>query len=174
MRKSIKVICIAALLAALDIITVRLLSITIPPTERVSFQFLPDFLAGGLLGPVYAGLTCLAADLIGSTVFAMGVFSPYITVVAVARGVMYGLILYKRPPNMAYTLAAVILTGLVVDLVMMTAALSLTYGNEFVPLLIAKAPFKAAQTAVACIIMCAVWGRFGNSIKRAAGMERRR
>ncbi|MCL2083198.1 MAG: folate family ECF transporter S component [Oscillospiraceae bacterium] len=114
MRKNeIRSLVMAALLAALDIVTTRTLfaQAFMPPGTfevRVSLQFLWYGLAGWLLGPGWAIGSAVSGDLIGSMMNAggTGTFFPGYTLTALVSGLACGMLLYKRQPRLWRALLA--------------------------------------------------------------------
>ena len=88
-RQTIRKLTYAALLVAMDIVLARYLAIPLG-YERLSLQFLPDGMAGILLGPVFGGMVTLGADLLGMLIQSGGLsINPLISVAAILRGVGY-------------------------------------------------------------------------------------
>ena len=89
-----------ALLVALDIVLSRFGSINLWNT-RIGFGFVPIVVAGMLLGPFKAAVTAAVADVIGALLVPTGAFFPPLTVTAVLRGILYGIMLKYVPEYMA-------------------------------------------------------------------------
>ncbi len=85
-----------ALLVALDIVLSRFGSINMWNT-RIGFGFVPIVVAGMLLGPFKAAVTAAVADVIGALLVPTGAFFPPLTVTAVLRGILYGVMLKYVP-----------------------------------------------------------------------------
>lgn len=85
-----------AVLVALDIVLSRFGSINLWNT-RIGFGFVPIVVAGMLLGPFKAALTAGVADVIGALLVPTGAFFPGLTVTAVLRGILYGIMLKIIP-----------------------------------------------------------------------------
>jgi len=98
----LKKIALSALLISLHIVITRYLSIQ-TPFLRISFEVIPLLLAGMILGPKYAVLIGVVADMLGATVFATSgaPFFPGFTLNAALIGCICGLLLYetKDLPN---------------------------------------------------------------------------
>ena len=71
----------------------------IPVTELIElrFQFLPIALAGLLMGPAVGGMVGALTDLLAYLVRPTGPYFPGFTVSSMLTGIIFGLILYKRP-----------------------------------------------------------------------------
>ena len=92
----IKKIVLSALLLASLIILARFLSIK-TPILVISFSFIPLALSAILLGPAWTATIAILGDLIGATLFPSGPFFPGFTLSAGISGLIYGLLLYKKP-----------------------------------------------------------------------------
>lgn len=118
-----------ALLIAMNIVFVRLLSVQTPVT-RLDFGFIPIFLAGSLFGPVWGGIAGGAADILGMLVNSKGMayFFPW-TINAVLHGVIYGLFLYQKEKTWLRVIACVLLQGVLVNLLLGSIWGTLYLGN---------------------------------------------
>ena len=112
LKKPILWITTGALFVALDIVSTRLLpTYFLPPGTflvRVSPQFLIFSIAGWSLGPIWAMGTAIASDLIGVFLNPTGTGQFFLgyTLTAGLSGLVYGLLLYKRPPALWRSLLA--------------------------------------------------------------------
>ena len=90
-----RVICIAAILAALFIV---LYSVKLQVTAdlRITFTFIPLALSGWLLGPVPAMLVGLIGDLLGCVLFPAGPYFPGFTLTQILTGLIFGIFLYHK------------------------------------------------------------------------------
>lgn len=134
----------AALLVAIDIIAARFLYFYTPGNiDRISLQFIPNALSGLLFGPAWGALTCVAGDMLGMFINPSGMsFNPLITLSAGVRGVLYGLLLYKKDASFRRVLLAVGMVTLVVDLGLNPVWLSIMYGKAWLVVLWAKIPVR--------------------------------
>ena len=124
----------AALLLAMDIVLARFTAIPLG-YERISLQFLPDYMAGLLLGPVWGGLVTLGGDILGMLVQSGGLtINPLISLAALLVGVLSGLFLHKKRNELTYgkILIALIITQLIADIAIKSFALHL-YFYQAVP-----------------------------------------
>lgn len=90
-----KKIILSALLLGVTIVLARFLSIN-TPLLVIGFSFVPMALAGFLLGPKYAAIICGLSDLIGALLFPFGTYFVGFTISAICKGLIYGLVLYKK------------------------------------------------------------------------------
>lgn len=128
-----------ALLIALNIILSRFLAIPIGTIIRISFGFIPIIMMGFLFGPLYAGIGAGIADIIGTLMFpTMGPYFPGFTLSAITTGVIYGLVFYKKVPNIKRIVFANFLVIVIVHLSMNALWLSMITGKAFMVLLVPK------------------------------------
>ena len=93
--KKLKKIIISALLLAATIVINRFLSIN-TSILSIGFDFVPLILAGIILGWKYSLLIAVLADLIGSLLFPFGTYFVGYTISSALRGLVYGLLLYRK------------------------------------------------------------------------------
>ena len=86
---NLRVMVVAALLAALSIVLGKYLAINLSETVRISFENLSIILAGLLFGPIIGGATGAVADLVGCLLVGYAI-NPIITAGAVLIGVISG------------------------------------------------------------------------------------
>lgn len=89
-------LCVMGILVALQIILSRITAISVGNWLRISFGFLPNAIAGYLLGPIGGLLVAVVGDALG-TILTGQVINPGLSVAAALGGFLYGLFLYKRP-----------------------------------------------------------------------------
>lgn len=128
-----------ALLIALNIILVRFAQITLGPTLRITFGFVPIVIMALLFGPIYAGIGAALADFIGAIIFPVGgAYFPGFTLSAILTGVIYGQILYGKRLNMWRILAANCLVIILVQLLLNSLWLTILYDKAFIALITSK------------------------------------
>lgn len=127
-----------SLFIAMQIILTRFLSIQ-TPIIRIGFSFLPLALSAVLFGPVYAGIAAAIADVIGMMLFPQGTYFPGFTFSALLSGILYGIVLYKKPVTIIRAAFAVLLVSLFVDLGFNTLWLSIITGKAAAALFIPRA-----------------------------------
>lgn len=94
MSKTKKII-LSSLLLAMTIVLSRFLSFN-TSLLSIGFSFVPIALAAFWLGPKYSAIICGLADLIGALLFPFGTYFVGFTISAIFKGILYGLILYKK------------------------------------------------------------------------------
>ncbi|MCI9017152.1 MAG: folate family ECF transporter S component [Clostridia bacterium] len=93
--KKTKKIVLAGIFVAMIVILSRFLSIKLPG-YKIGFSYIPIYLSGILLGPMYTAIVGGLADLIGSTLFPFGSYFVGYTISATLNGAIYGWMLHKR------------------------------------------------------------------------------
>lgn len=118
-----------ALLIAMNIVFVRLLSFQTPVT-RLDFGFLPISLAGAIFGPLWGGIAGGIADIVGMMVNNKGMayFFPW-TINAILHGVFYGIFLYKKEKSWLRIIACVLTQGVLINLLLGSIWGTLYRGN---------------------------------------------
>jgi ECF transporter S component (folate family) len=108
-------IAYSALLIALNVVFVRLLSISIG-----SFRVNPGFIAIAILSmiipPLLCGLCAALADVLGFFLFPSGSYLPGITFCAFLYGFLFGLFYYKKNINIKSILISNALGVILIDL----------------------------------------------------------
>lgn len=157
--KKLRILVTAALFIALDVIVARFFSIEVPTPVgplKADLQVVVAALCGYTLGPVWGGISLVASDLLGVMLKSgsLGAFFGF-TASALLRGVLFGLLLYKKPVSQARNVVAVAVTFLLVDFFLNTVWLSMMMNAPFLPMLttrvLTKLPVMAIDIAV---ILC--------------------
>lgn len=112
------------LLMALEIVLTQFISIE-TPIVRIGFGFLPIAIIGMLYGPWIAGMASAITDLVGTILFGGGVFFPGFVLSAFVGGMIYGLLLYKKPKSLKRIIIAILLVTVFVNLGMNTIWLTI-------------------------------------------------
>lgn len=126
-----------AMTAMLLAIAVVLGFYTLQVTEflKIGFSFLADELTGMLFGPVVGALMGAAADILKYLVRPGGAFFPGFTISGALSGLIYGLILYKKPLTIKRIAVANGLVLVLINACLNTYWLTLLYGQAFFALL---------------------------------------
>ena len=103
--RRLRSICGAGMLTALNIVLDQF-SVMLTPTLRIGLGFLPAGVCGWACGPVMAGLLCAISDVLTFMIKPRGAFNPVWTLVAVVPGLIYGLVLYRKPVSLWRTALA--------------------------------------------------------------------
>lgn len=136
----LRLIVIGGLLVSLDVVCTRFLSFYTPgAVDRISLQFLPNALAGMLLGPLWGAAVCILGDTVGMLINSGGfAFTPLITLACAMRGLIYGLVLYRKKIKLERCITAVAVVTVIVELGLMPVFLSVLYGRAWIAILAGK------------------------------------
>ena len=130
----IKVLVSVSLLIAIEVVLSRFCSIA-TPIVKIGFGFVPIAMCGMLYGPIWAGVAGALADIIGATLFPIGVYFPGFTLSAALTGIVFGVLLYKRQGNWVQLSGAVAINCLGLSLILNTFWLTIITGSPFIALL---------------------------------------
>ena len=147
MKKPIQKLTLAAIFIALDVV-LNIFSFYWL-TEKITLQPLAAVFCGWMLGPLYAGVAMGCGDILGMLVASRGwAFHPGYTLSAVLRGVLYGLLLHKRPVTLARSTAVIASVSAFIDFFLGSVWLYELTGRAFFPLMVSKIPGKVALIVV--------------------------
>lgn len=135
--KDVKALAVTAMLLAIAVV-LGFYSLQITDFIKIGFAFLADEMTGMLFGPVVGGLMGGAADIVKYLVHPTGPFFPGFTISGAASGVIYGMVLYKRPFTIRRTALANALVMIFVNIGLNTYWLTLLYGDAFFAILPAR------------------------------------
>ena len=148
---STKKLILMAMLVAFDVIFSRVLALNVL-TFKLGIGFAATVLCAMLFGPLWAGVEAALGDLIGSLLFPTGAYFPGFTLTAALGGVIFGLLLYKKRPDVKIAFIAALCYGVFITMLANTAMISFVFGPPFWPLFVTRlAEFGimlALQTAV--------------------------
>ena len=111
-------ICVIAILIAMQIILGRIASINIGNYLKIGFGFIPIAVCGILTGPLWTLAMAAICDIIGALLFPSGAFYFGFTLVAAVGGLLYGLFLYQKKPNLIRCLLCTFTVCLICNVVM--------------------------------------------------------
>lgn len=135
--KDVKALAVTAMLLAIAVV-LGFYTLQVTDFIKIGFAFIADEMTGMLFGPVVGGLMGGAADLVKYLVRPTGPFFPGFTISGAASGVIYGMILYKRPLTIRRVALANGLVMILVNICLNTYWLTLLYGNAFFAILPAR------------------------------------
>ena len=136
--KSIRCITIIAMLGAVSIVLGSLVFM-VGDFLKVGFNFLPNEFVYYLFGPVVGVVYGTALDILTFIVRPTGPFFFGFTLSAIITGLIYGVILYKRPLSMRRILLANLVQLVVINLLLNTYWLTILYGYNFIAILPVRA-----------------------------------
>lgn len=106
-HRHVQMLAVMAMLAALQIVLSRFLSIN-AQIVKIGFAFVPIALCAMLFGTLPTVIVAVVADLVGATLFPSGTFFPGFTLSAALNAMVYGLLLYKKQTVLRVVIAVAI------------------------------------------------------------------
>lgn len=134
---------------------------------KITFSFIPIALSAMLFGPVYGGIVAGVEDLIGATLFPKGAFFPGFTLSAVIVGVIYGLVLYKKPKTIARMTIANTLIAVVVNIGLNTLWLVIMYNKGFIALASTRVVKALVMIPVEVFMLKITWKYIGTKLEKS-------
>lgn len=147
------------LFMALEIILTRFLSIN-TPLLRIGFGFLPIAMLGIMYGPLWAGVAYALGDLIGIMLFPSGPFFPGFTLSAALTGLVYGLVLHKKPVTWKRTLIASSIVCLGINMVLDTFWLYILMDQAVIGMIPTRIVKSFVMLAIQTITIPLVWNKY--------------
>lgn len=139
-------ICIILLgmFAALSIVVGRFLTIMPVQTIKISFTFLPNEFVYYLFGPTVGAIFGGILDILNLIVTPTGSYFFGFTLSGILTGVLFGIILYKKPISLGRIFLATLIRIVLIDLLLNTYWLTVMYGYNFIALL----PMRALKNLI--------------------------
>ncbi|MDD3174647.1 MAG: folate family ECF transporter S component [Herbinix sp.] len=132
--KNVRCITLTAMFGAISII-LGSLTIMVGDFLKIGFSFLPNEFVFYLFGPLVGAVYGAAMDILTFLVKPMGSFFPGFTISAVLTGILYGIIMYKRPLSLKRIIIANLIRVVFIDLLLNTYWLTILIGKGFFVLL---------------------------------------
>lgn len=135
--KDVKALATTAMLLAIAVV-LGFYTLQVTDFIKIGFAFIADEMTGMMFGPVIGGLMGAAADIVKYLVRPTGAFFPGFTISGALSGVIYGVILYKKPLSIKRIALANGLVMIFVNICLNTYWLTLLYGQAFMAILPAR------------------------------------
>ena len=153
----LRILCAAALLAALSIVLGKYLAINVTDSIRFSFENLSILLAGIFLGPLVGGIVGAVADLVGCLMVGYAI-NPIITLGAVLIGVTSGLVSrlltrHNHPLTAIRVFAAVFPAHILGSVLVKSLGLWIYYATPW-PILLTRIPVYLVTAALEGTVLC--------------------
>lgn len=134
-----------SLLIALQVVLGRFAGI-MTPVVSINFSFIPLIINAILFGPFYAAASSAVADVISAFLFpqGLGIYFPGYTLSAALNGLIYGLILYRKPKRLWRISFACIMQGILISLGLSTYWVYMMTGKSYLAVL----PTRILQNAI--------------------------
>jgi riboflavin transporter len=131
--KNVRSLTLTAMFCAISIV-LGSLSIMIGENLKIGFSFLPNEFIFYLFGPVVGIIFGAVTDILAFIASPKGPYFFGFTASSMLSGLIYGVILYKRPLNVIRIIAANFVAMFIVGMFLNTYWLSMLYGNDFIVL----------------------------------------
>ncbi len=155
-----------AMFIAITCVLSRFLSIQLP-FLKITFSFIPIALAGMIFGPVYGGVVAGLEDLIGAILFPTAAFFPGFTLSAALVGIIYGLVLYKKPKTTARFVVANAIIAIVIHIVLNTLWLVIMYDKGFIALASTRIIKALIMIPIEVIMLKISWKYIGEKLEKS-------
>ncbi|MEF9940979.1 MAG: folate family ECF transporter S component [Lachnospiraceae bacterium] len=131
--KDIKTLVVTAMLVAIAVV-LSFYTIQVSDYLKFGFSFLANELTALLFGPVVGGTMAGVADIVKYLIHPTGPFFFGFTLNAILGGIIYGIILYRKPLSLKRIFCAKLTVSIVINMLLSTYWLSMLYGNAFMAL----------------------------------------
>lgn len=168
-NNNVKKLVEISLLIALEVILTRFCSIN-TPILRIGFGFLPIAIIAMMHGPLSAGVAYAIGDLLGMMIFPSGSYFPGFTLTAFLTGVVYGLVLYKKPKTWPRIILAVCIVCLGINLCLDTVWLHILMGQGYLALLPTRILKVAVMIPIQTILIGLVWKNIIIKVDKSYGV----
>lgn len=159
MRKTQDLVFLGLLIAT-EIVLTRYCSIQ-TPTIRIGFGFIPLVLAAALYGPAVGGVAAMVADIMGMMIFPKGAYFPGFTISALVGGIIYGLVLYKKPKSIINFFVAVLIVTIIKDIFMNTYWLTILLKVPFNAIIFERLIKSTVMFFIQIVTLPIVWKKIG-------------
>ncbi|MFA9376183.1 MAG: folate family ECF transporter S component [Lachnotalea sp.] len=136
--KETKNMVLCALMLALAIVLGYTTTFEIGPYIKVGFSGMPNRVVEYLFGPIIGGIFGGTSDVLKYMVRPTGPFFIGFTISEIVSGIIYGVLLYKKPIKIYRIALAGLLDKVIVNCGLNTLWLSILYGKGFLILLSAR------------------------------------
>ncbi len=132
------------------------ISLSITPSIKFGFSFLPLSLCGALLGPTVGGAVGALGDIISYILNpAGGAFFPGWTFNSMATGIIFGIFLYKNRITLLRTVISKVIITVFIELALGTLWLYIQFGLPYFITLSARALKQLVCTPIEIVIVYA-------------------
>ena len=150
--KDPRVLTICAMLAALATVF-GFFKVPVNQFIEFRFAFLPISAAGAMFGPGVGAVIGAISDILGYLVKPTGPFFPGFTISSAISGLLYGLMLYKKPVTVPRVILTQLVQTIVISLGINTLNLCILYHTPFTASLIARLPQNAVMFPINTVLL---------------------
>lgn len=129
--KKVRTLTMCGLLAALAFV-IESFSIQIGSYIKIGFSGLPNEIVDFLFGPVVGSFFSAAMDVFKLIVKPTGPWIPGLTLDAFLAGLIYGVLLYKKPIRLWRIAVAKLIVAVFINVILATFWLSQVYGDGYI------------------------------------------
>jgi ECF transporter S component (folate family) len=166
--RNTRIVVFMGLFVALEIVLTRFLSIQ-TPIVRIGFGFVPIALSAMMFGPLVGGVTAALADIIRMMLFPNGAsYFPGFTLTAFLGGIIYGLILYKKPKSVIRIALSVIIIRLFANIGLDTVWLVLFFNKAAAAIMIPRVITSIIILPIQTIVIFVIWKYLGRFIETSS------
>jgi ECF transporter S component (folate family) len=141
--KNVRCLTLTAMFGAISIILGSLV-IMVGDILKIGFSFLPNEFVFYLFGPVVGAIYGAAMDILTFIVRPTGTFFFGFTVSAILTGILYGVVLYKKPLSMKRIIVANVIHVIFISILLNTYWLTILMGQGFFAML----PLRALKALI--------------------------
>lgn len=153
------------LFIAITVILSRFLSIQLS-FLKITFSFIPIALVSMIFGPIYGGIVAGLEDLIGAILFPRGAFFLGFTLSAILVGIIYGLILYKKPKTTTRFVVASSIIAVLIHIILNTIWLVIMYDKGFLALVGTRIIKTLIMIPIEVILLKLSWRYIGERLEK--------
>lgn len=132
--RNLRTLVVTAMMTAVAVV-LGFYSVQLTEFLKISFAFLANEVTALLFGPAVGGIMAGVADLIKYLLKPTGPFFFGFTFDAIVGGVIYGIILYRKPMTLKRIFAAKLTVMIIVNVILNTYWLCVLYGSSFAAIL---------------------------------------
>lgn len=144
---------ICGLMAALSIVLSYVARIELGPYIRIGFSGIPNRIVEYLFGPVIGCIFGGALDILKYILKPTGPFCIGLTLNVMLAGIIYGLMLYKKPVKLWRIALTEFIIKLVINCILNTLSISMLYGKGFFVMLPARILSNAIMLPIDTVIL---------------------
>ncbi|MCI8561604.1 MAG: folate family ECF transporter S component [Dorea sp.] len=153
--RDLRTLAVASMLLAIAVV-LGFYTLQLTDYIKIGFAYIVNEMTGMLFGPAVGGIMGGLADLLKYLVNPTGPFFPGFTISGICGGIIYGLVLYKKPLTVKRVILANLLVTVSVNIFLNTYWLTLLYGDAFLVLLPARILKQAVMMPIEVVLFYTV------------------
>lgn len=153
--RDLKTLAVTAMLLAIAVV-LGFYTLQLTDYIKIGFAYIVNEMTGMLFGPAVGGIMGGLADLLKYLVKPTGPFFPGFTISGICGGIIYGMVLYKKPLTVKRVVLANLLVMVLVNILLNTYWLTLLYGDAYLALLPARILKQAVMLPIEVLLFYTV------------------